>query len=182
MFKNDSSKQYKNQLRGARNRATGDIFEKLIEASCIYYDVKKLAVIEKTPEPMRVIKNLGNGRFEAHFEKKAQPDFKGTLHSGKTIVFEAKHTDADRIEYDRLTDKQIEGLNKYSAMNAICYVLVTIKMQTFYFVPWVIWQNMKKLCGRKYMTVEDLKPYEVHYFNGVIRFLNDFEVKGEKAI
>ena len=121
---------------------------------------------------MRVIKNLGGGKFIAIFEKKAQPDYKGTLKNGKTIIFEAKHTENDRIEQSRLTDTQVKLLTKYHSMNAQCYVLVTVQMRTFYFVPWQVWRDMKEIYGRKYMTIDELKKYQVPFVNGTIRFLN----------
>ena len=170
----DENKNYQNQLRGARNRASGEIFERYINAACIYYEQLEKAIIEKTPEPMRVIKNMGYGKFLAHFEKKAQPDYKGTLREGKTIVFEAKHTDGDRIEQNRLTDIQFQGLEKYSALGAECFVLVSIQMEIFALVPWTIWQNMKSIYKRKYMTSEELKEYQVPFRNGVIQFLNNY--------
>lgn len=170
----DKNKNYLNQIRGARSRAAGEIFERYINAACIFYEQKDIAIIEKTPEPMKVIKNMGYGKFLAHFEKKAQPDFKGTLREGKTIVFEAKHTEDNRIEQKRLTDVQFEGLDKYSSLGAECFVLVSIRMELFSLVPWAVWKNMKNIYKRKYMTVEELKKYQVPFKNGVIQFLNNY--------
>lgn len=160
-----------NQIRGAKNRATGEMLERLINAACLYYQVKGQAIIEKTPEPMRIIKGLGEGRFIAHFEKKAQPDFKGVTRGGTTIVFEAKHSEDEKIEQSRVKPIQAEALDKYSSLGAICYILVSIKLEKFYFVPWEIWKNMKDIYRRKYMLEEDLAVYKVPYQNGAIKFL-----------
>lgn len=167
----NTNKNYHNQLRGSRNRASGEIFERYIDAACTYYEVAGKAVIEKTPEPMRVVKNIGGGKFVAYFQKKAQPDYKGTLQEGKAIVFEAKHTDNSKIEQSRLTSVQLESLKKYAGLGARCYVLVSIQMQLFALVPLETWQNMKDIYKRKYMTVEELKDYQVPFTNGVVRFL-----------
>lgn len=156
----------------------GEIFENFINASCIHYDILGEASIEKTPEPMKVIKELGHGKFIASFTKKAQPDYKGVLKSGRAVIFEAKHTDADRIEQSRLTDVQHENLEKYAKLGAYCFVLVSFKFQTFHSVPWQIWREMKAMFGRKYMTEEDLKPYKVPCQNGSIRFLHNM-MKGD---
>lgn len=167
----DTNKNYYNQLRGARSRASGEIFENYIDAACVFYEEEGTAIIEKTPEPMKIIKNMGSGKFLAHFKKKAQPDYKGTLQGGKTIVFEAKHTDDNRIEQRRLTEMQSRCLNKYTELGAQCFVLVSIQMEFFALVPWEVWRSMKNIYNRKYMTAEELKNYQVPFRNGVVKFL-----------
>lgn len=54
-----------NQYRGAVARAQGKRFESYIDASLKYYQQQGLAIVEKTPEPMRPTKDLGNGKFIA---------------------------------------------------------------------------------------------------------------------
>ena len=63
------------QLLGKIARERGKQFEGRIDAALEYYAMKGFADIEKTPEPMKPIKDLGNGRFIACYEKKAQPDY-----------------------------------------------------------------------------------------------------------
>ena len=86
--KKDPMKQY----QGAVSRAQGKHFEEYIDLSLRYYEQRGEAVVEKTPEPMRPTKDLGNGKFIAYSEKAAQPDYKGTLKGGRAVVFEAKYT------------------------------------------------------------------------------------------
>lgn len=86
--KKDPMKQY----QGAVSRAQGKHFEEYIDLSLHYYEQRGEAVVEKTPEPMRPTKDLGNGKFIAYYEKAAQPDYKGTLKGGRAVVFEAKYT------------------------------------------------------------------------------------------
>ena len=105
-------KAAKNVLQGMKNKAAGEHFENMIMEALKYYANKGLAIITKTPEPMRPIKSLGNGKFVAHYVKKAQVDFCGTLHNGRAIRFEAKHTDTDRFTRDRLTEEQMKDLRK----------------------------------------------------------------------
>ena len=49
------------QHQGSISRANGLHFEEIIDAGCNYYRVKGAADIEKTPEPMRPIKEMGGG-------------------------------------------------------------------------------------------------------------------------
>lgn len=149
------------QYQGAVNRAQGKQFERLIDDALAYYEQKGTAAIEKTPEPMRPTKDLGTGKFIAYYEKQAQPDYKGTLKGGRSVVFEAKHTTSDRIEQNRVTQEQSDRLDKYQSMGALCFVFVGFNMRDFFKVPWDVWREMKKTYGRKYTTQEELEPYRV---------------------
>ena len=110
--------EYRNRIKGKVNHANGKMLETLIEASCRWYEDMGRASIEKTPEPMRPIKRLSGGQFIAVFEKKAQPDFKGTLAGGRTIAFEAKFTDEGQIEQKQVSDEQCRRLNALQARGA----------------------------------------------------------------
>jgi recombination protein U len=164
------------QYQGAVSRAQGKMFEDLIDMACLFYETKGVAVIEKTPEPMRVIKNIGNGQFLAHFEKKAQPDYKGALNNseGRAIVFEAKHTMSDKISQSRVTKEQAERLDKYEQMGAMCFVIVAFSNK-YYRIGWKGWKGMKKLFGRQYIKPEDIERAEIPVKGGIIHFLCDFE-------
>ena len=161
---------YKNRM----HRMAGEHFENIIAASLSWYEDRGVACIEKTPEPM---KPLGapdrQGRFLACYTKVGQPDFKGTLAGGRSVVFEAKHTDDDRIKYDRLTDEQVEKLNMHHELGALAFVLVSFGLQDFYRIPWEVWRDMKKIYGRKYIKQEEVEQYRVKYMSGVLKLLED---------
>lgn len=161
----------RNRIQGKVNRNNGDLFEALIEASCEYYLREGIAYIEKTPEPMKPISKADKrGRFTAVFEKKAQADYKGSLKGGRAVAFEAKHTDADRILQNAVSDEQEKCLDSMMQMSAVCFVLVSFGFRDFYKVPWGVWKNMKQIYGRKYLKPEDIEQYRVK-FRGVLYFL-----------
>ena len=161
-----------NQYRGAVAKAQGKRFEAYIDISLRYYQQQHLAVVEKTPEPMRPTKNLGGGKFIAFFEKAAQPDYKGTLKGGRAVVFEAKYTAAGRIEQDRVTPEQAERLDDHLAAGALCFVIVGFQAGQVYRVPWEVWRDMKTHFGHKYATEEELDAYKVPLNrNGVLLLL-----------
>lgn len=168
-----TAKQYRQSQQGRINRAQGAHFEEAIEAACVHYDLQGEAFIEKTPEPMKILKpiNRQRGTFEAVFSKSAQPDFKGTIRGGQGVCFDAKHTSCDRIEQKAISQEQKEALDKHEALGAWCFVLVSLGHR-FYRVPWNTWKDMKQRFGHKYMDAEDLGPYEVEFKGGVIRFLD----------
>ncbi|OFV69273.1 Holliday junction resolvase RecU [Acetobacterium wieringae] len=174
---NRENRKSREQLQGHRSRVIGKSFEEVIEAACINYRNKEIAIIEKTPEPMKVLGKVhrrgSNGRFEACFIKKAQPDFKGCLANGKAIVFEAKATEKDRIRKNVITDEQFEYLEGYWKMKASAFVLVCFNMERYYRVPWGIWREMEVIFGRKYLQERDLESCRVMFWNGYLDFMHN---------
>jgi len=168
------------QLQGRQSHAAGQHFEQFIESACAWYRERGIAYIEKTPEPMKVLKPAPNmpGQFIACFEKSAQPDYKGTVTGGRAVVFEAKHTDGDKIEGKRVTEEQGHSLDMHQQLGAVCFVLVSIRRQYFYRVPWPVWKTMKDRFGHQHMTVMELNPYLLR-FTGPIKFLFENDIGKE---
>lgn len=158
--------------RGSQSRLAGEIFESSIEASLKWYELRGEAAIEKTPEPMKPLsKPNQQGQFRACFTKAAQPDYKGTLAGGRGVVFEAKHTDSDRIEHSRLTQEQADRLELHHKLGAVAFVLVSFGLRDFYRIPWEVWRDMKAIYGHKHMKQTECAPYRVQYMAGVIKLL-----------
>ena len=172
---------WKRSQSGRQSRIAGEHFENLIAASLQWYEDKGVACVEKTPEPMKPLRAPNRqGQFLACYTKAGQPDFKGTIIGGRSVVFEAKHTDSDRIKYDRLTPEQVEKLSKHHALGAAAFVVVSVGLQTFYRVPWEVWRDMQKIYGYKHMKLADLEPYRVQYIAGVIKLLDGIELRYQK--
>lgn len=114
------AKDPKRQLLGKIARQKGQYFEHRLDSTFDYYRERGYAEIEKTPEPMKVIKPEGNGRFLACYTKKAQVDYKGTLKGGRTVLFEAKFTATDRLTQDRVIDKQASYMDRHQRLGARC--------------------------------------------------------------
>ena len=155
-------KKPQNIATGRLNRAYGGYWEAIIDAACAYYSRIGFAEIEKTPEPMRPVSRPNSkGQFLACFTKKGQPDYKGTIKGGKAVVFEAKHTDTDRMHQSVITDEQEKRLNSHFSLGADCFVLVSFKLRRYYKVPWDVFRSMKEHYGRKYITPDDIQEYEI---------------------
>lgn len=160
-------RQYKNRV----NNAQGQHFEREILVGCRIYEHHGIATIDKTPEPFRVTsKNHRTGEFTGRFSTHAQPDFQGTLHGGRSIMFEAKWTSKDRITRNVLTDTQMEILEKHNRLGALCGVCICIQ-DDFFFIPWNVWRDMKEMYGRQYLKAEDIEEYKVR-FDGAVYFLD----------
>lgn len=158
--------------RGLQSKRAGEYFENMITASLNWYKDKGVGFVEKTPEPMRPLRPPNRqGQFLACYTKAGQPDFKGTLTGGRAVVFEAKHTDSDRIEYGRLTQEQINSLTEHHRLGAAAFIMVSFELQDFYRVPWETWRDMKSIYGHKHMTRTELEPFRVKYVAGVLKLL-----------
>ena len=114
------------QLVGRRSKASGETFERWISNACEFYLQNGWAHIEKTPEPFHITGKDRDGTVKGYYEKKGQPDYKGILCDGTGIMFEAKHTDGDRIRQNVVTDTQWESLDIYEKFGAHCYVMVSL--------------------------------------------------------
>ena len=166
------AKDPRRQWQGKVSKAKGKRFESEIDFAFSWYHEKGVAYIEKTPEPMRPVKSLGGGRFEAFFEKKAQSDYKGTIKGGRSVIFEAKYTDSDRMEQSRVTLEQSEYIEQHYQLGAFCFILAGFGTGNVYRIPWEDWRNMKALFGRKYVKEQDIKKYQVSYgLNGRLKIL-----------
>lgn len=158
------NKDPRRQYQGAVNREQGDTFEDFLTVACEYYASVNAAEIEKTPEPTRQLGAKDTaGRFSACYEKKAQPDYKGTLAGGRSIVFEAISTTRDRMEQRYVTEEQTKKLSRHDALGALCFVLITFSFVSFYRIPWHKWRDMKKHFGRCYVAPPDLQQYEISF-------------------
>jgi recombination protein U len=170
------AERYKRRIAGARARVAGQIFEDVIDASCTWYENQGILKATKTPEPMKpVSKPNTKGQFLACYTKKAQADFCGTMKGGRSVRFEAKQTYTDRFERSRLTPDQMKDLRGHHHIGALCFVLICFGFNNFYRVPWLVWDDMKAIYGRQYVTEEDLQKYKVKFEGGIIRFMDDID-------
>lgn len=169
-------KHVMNQMKGRHNKKMGDMFESLIENSLAWYKDNNIAIVEKTPEPIKVLGNLDRkGHFKACFKKKAQPDFKGVLKGGQCVVFEAKYTESNKITYGAVTEVQEELLRDYNSLGAFTFVLVSFELERFYRIPWFVWATMKERYKRKYILEDELSRWKIDQKGYRIRVFAELE-------
>lgn len=159
---------YKRSIRGLQSRSNGEHFEGMIIAASRFYEERGIAAVDKTPEAFKVLKAMdrNRGQFICCFTKQAQPDFKGILMDSTMILFDAKHTDKDKISRDVVTTEQQACFERYMKLGAMCFLVVSLEFKEFYRVPWVVFRDMKKIYGHKYMNREELEPYLCRNSNG----------------
>lgn len=178
-MKGNAAASARRSYMGARSRAEGEGFENIINSACEYYRAIGRADIEKTPEPMKPLGGADcSGRFLACYTKQAQPDYKGVLSGGRAVVFEAKHTDTGRLMHKRVSPAQAACLRRISQLGGIAFVLCSFNGREFYRIPWQIWEDMKDVFGRKYITPADLAEYRISVAApGVLLFLEGVKEK-----
>lgn len=169
------TKKAQQQWQNKVNNAQGGLFESGIKQACRIYREQGRAEIDKIPEPFRTLEKSKDGIFKGRFTAAAQPDFQGTLAGGKSIVFEAKYTTTDRLKRNVLTDEQMNSLEHHEKLGALAAICAGIN-NTYYFVPWEVWRDMKAHFGRMYVMETDIEPYRVR-FTGAVLFLDS--VHGE---
>ncbi|WP_196606509.1 Holliday junction resolvase RecU [Pectinatus frisingensis] len=157
--------------RALQSLLTGRLLENEIDTACRQYALDERAVIYKTPESFRCINKKSSGRFTGQFLGKAQPDYQGTLKGGKSIVFEAKFTDKDRINKTVLTKTQFDMMQEHSNAGAAAYICCGI-VDKYYMIPFAIWADMKDLFGRCYITQNDIIAYQVKMTLSAVMFLD----------
>ena len=158
-------------IGGLKARNNGRDFENIIDITCRMYKKKGFGFIQKTPEPMSVIKNNGKGQFTSVFEKKAQPDYTGVLKGGTSIMFEAKHTEGTRFPFSRINDEQWEALETHHTYGGKSFVLLSFNKSSYYCVPFDAWMTIVKEGGKKSVNEKDLSGHRVSYKNGFVDFL-----------
>ena len=156
--KAEIEKRQKISASNKSTRANGRAFEEMILRACEAYKADGTAMVNKVPEARRVVGRTG-GRSSMMIcvnAAKADPDFMGSVApKGKCIVFDAKHTDKDRILLGALTDHQREIMDRHMACGADCYVCLSFGFKGFYMIPYAVWKDMKTVFGRQYILPED---------------------------
>lgn len=160
------------RYRNIQSNGFGKNFERFVEMGCHFYKRKGLADISKIDESFRVIKLKQAGRFEGQFTRNANPDFEGTLSGGMSICFECKYTSKETIRQSVITKYQAEVLDRKYMLGGVVGVLCGIQ-ERYFLVPWKVWRGMDEIFGKKSVSADDLKEYEV-YFNNGIRFLDGY--------
>ncbi len=167
------------QLAGRRAHAAGAQFEQMIESAIRVYEENGTCAIDKTPEAMKPLKPFKEhpGWFVATFTKQAQPDFKGILEDATMVMFDAKHTDAQQIRRQVVSEEQERCFERYSAMGAMCFIVVSLGFEKFFRVPWVVFKDMQQIYGHKYMNAKELEPYRIPFQRGIPLFLDGIELR-----
>lgn len=140
----------------------GSAFENLLNYTNQVYKNKNIALINKRPTPVKVLKSKGSRVLSGFYEDKSTVDYDG-LYNGKAIVFEAKSTKEKRLPLDMISDHQIKYLDAAEKQGAISFLIVEMRSsKDVFLVP----NNMLRKYitdaqngGRKSIPMRDLEVY-----------------------
>lgn len=109
----------------SKNQATGRQWERYVEAEIESCNAIGLGYYARCPEPLRVLRSIGDARVEATYAKKAQPDYYGILPGGQGVIWDAKLvTDSDRFDFSRLAVHQHEAMKATARAGGLAFVYV----------------------------------------------------------
>ncbi|MFA9459099.1 Holliday junction resolvase RecU [Halalkalibacter sp. AB-rgal2] len=150
----------------------GMAFEHLINITNQQYISKGMAIINKRPTPVKVLKSQGKRVISGFFEEKSTVDYDG-IYEGKSIVFEAKSTGEKRFPLSMLSKHQYDYLELAHKNGAIAFLLVEIRpLHRVFLLPVETirhYMEKAKKGGRKSIPLDDLDvyTYEVNRGRGV---------------
>lgn len=161
-----STKRSKTSVNHARR---GMSLESYIDFANLLYLQKDIAVINKRPTPIKVIRMNKNRITDGVYEKPSTVDYDGTYRE-KSIVFEAKSTqELTRFPLSNVEDHQADYLERCHRHGAICFLLIEFAAhRTVYLLPYDsfrhYWQARKPgTRGTQSIPLADLEvnAYEV---------------------
>ena len=122
----------------------GQDFEQFLRYVNERYRAEGVAIICKIPTEILPLRD-GTGRIcSAKVCSKSTVDYIGRVGS-VPFAAEAKETKGDSIRFDAVQEHQAAFLDAYSGQNeAICLVLVSFNLNSFYAVPWAFWKPARE--------------------------------------
>lgn len=145
---------------GYKAKKNGQYFENFLDQVFSTCANLNYCNIEKTPEPFRFIKPYSTNLFIGCYIKSAQPDYKGTLKGGRSIVLEAKSVSMGKINLSALTENEMKELVKHKELGACSGVLVyDSEKQNIYLLPIVMFERMEELFNRKHIKLELVEKF-----------------------
>lgn len=147
---------------GQGNR--GMAFEKLINLSNEMYQREGVALINKRPTPVKVLKMVYGRVKDGYYESKSTVDYDG-VYRGRAIAFEAKSTnEINRFDLKNIAQHQLDYLEKAERMGAICFFLIGFtKDQSTFAIPLSVIQSYIRMSqqpkGKKSIPRADFDIY-----------------------
>lgn len=137
----------------------GMALEQLINVSNRIYTQKGLAVINKRPTPVKIVRTKGTKVMEAFLEAPSTVDYEG-CYRGHSLQFEAKSTkQTTRFDLDNVHQHQVEHMRSCIEQGAICFIVLEFSQlhQIFYMPGKMVvdaWDGRPD--GRKSIPYDDI--------------------------
>ncbi|MGM0806496.1 MAG: Holliday junction resolvase RecU [Bacillota bacterium] len=140
----------------------GMAFEMMLNLINQMYAKQKVALINKRPTPVKVLKSKGTKVISGFYETQSTVDYDG-VYRGHAIAFEAKSVGIDRFDLKNLHQHQFDYLEKVENMGGISFVLIEFRTtKQIFFVPFSTIKHYfyhSSVGGRKSIPLVDLEIY-----------------------
>lgn len=148
--------------------------EELVNRTNSYYYDRSVALIEKRYLPIKLLKDLGNGKIIGKLLAKSYVDYCG-IYQGIHLEFEVKQTNERNFNLSLIQEHQLRHLINVNNHHGVAFLIIYFNcVEKFYFVPikWILnWMNEFKSNTIKYeYIVEHCQEIEISY-PGIIDYL-----------
>jgi recombination protein U len=140
----------------------GMAFEMMLNLINQMYRKQKIALVNKRPTPVKVLKSKGTKVLSGYYEAPSTVDYDG-IYRGRPIVFEAKSVGVDRFDLKNLHQHQFDYLQWVDNHGGISFVLIEFRTtKQVFFVPFSTIKHYfyhASKGGRKSIPLADLEVY-----------------------
>jgi recombination protein U len=133
----------------------GRAWEQTLDLFHARYESQRLAVVIRTPPPVKILRALKPGQFVAVYAREGPPDYV-VLADGVAIMAEAKHTTSERWSLSQLHEHQARRLEQWRSQGGCSVVLIRhAKSATSWAIDWrklgPIWNRwaLQRATGRR---------------------------------
>ena len=110
----------------------GMMLERLITLTNKQYKRDGVALVQKIPTPVKVLKKMPYGQIKGHFEAKSTVDYVG-VYKGMYICFDAKECDNTSFPLKNIETHQLEHMKAVKEQGGRAFVLIYMKKYDRYF-------------------------------------------------
>ena len=146
-------------IKDITNQKRGLSFERIINEANNYYLKNNIAVINKRPTPITVLKKEQNKIIEAYLEKKSTTDYNG-IYKGYYLDFDAKSTKGKYFYVsNNIKIHQIDHLVRIKEHGGISFIFVEFSdYGRFFIVP------IELIISNKKITLKYLEELNLEVF------------------
>lgn len=113
----------------------GDLTEEIINDTNKYLLNKNLALINKIPTPVKVLKRNGGKITDGFFEEKGLLDYIGIC-QGLPIAFDSKETNQISLPLSNIAEHQFIYIENFIKQDGYAFIICHFKkLQKFYLIP-----------------------------------------------
>lgn len=141
----------------------GMAFEDHLNYTNRIYQNRNIALINKRPTPVKVLKSSGTRVLSGFYENKSTVDYDG-VYKGHAITFEAKSFKGNRFDLSNIHQHQYDYLKAAEKHGAITFVLIhwSVTAGDVFFCPFSMIHHYIKAAkdgGRKSIPIDDFAYY-----------------------